>query len=435
VDEAPRPHLLLRVLGRLLGVLIVLGAVVLSVYVYQLNFVHPRTDDAAVRANVVGIAPHVSGSLVELKVVDNQRVKPGDLLFVIDPRPYEARLARVRADLALALKDVEAQQKAIASAGAQVAGREAAMAAATAEVARSETGPPAAEAEIARAEANQAAAEALVARLEAEFAYAADYLRRVEPLLERQFVTADRVSDARSKRDAAEAALSEARRRVRAAEAAVREARTKKTAADAAVEHAKAARRQAAHATEQALHDRQRAQELLAQFGEFNARLQAAEAAVRSAELDVGYCWVRAPFDAYVTNLNIAVGEYAKQGQQVFALVDNRVWYVLANFRETYMASIKPGMQAEVYLLTYPGRAFRGVVQGIGWANQPDDGATVGVLPVVRRTLNWVRLANRFPVRIVLEEQDPERPFRMGTTAVVTIRGFPAASSPPGRRP
>ncbi len=431
MDEAPRSRLLLRVLGRLLGILIVLGAVVLSVYVYQLNFVHPRTDDAAVRANVVGIAPHVGGPLVELKVVDNQRVNQGDLLFVIDPRPYEARLARARADLALTLKDVEAQQRAISSATAQVAGREAAMAAATAEVARSETGPAAAEAEIARAEAEQAAAEASVARLQAEFAYAADYLRRVEPLLERQFVTADRVSEARSKRDAAEAAVSEARRRVRAGEAAVREARTKKTAADATVEHAKAVRRQAAHATEQALHDRERAQELLAQFGEFNARLQAAEAAVRSAELDVGYCWVRAPFDAYVTNLNIAVGEYAKQGQQVFALVDNRAWYVLANFRETYMASIQPGMQAEVYLLTYPGRPFRGVVQGIGWANLPDDGATVGVLPEVRRTLNWVRLANRFPVRIVLEERDPDRPFRMGTTAVVTIRGFPVAPAPP----
>jgi multidrug efflux system membrane fusion protein len=409
--------------------------VVLSIYVYRLNFVHPRTDDAAVRANVVGIAPHVAGPIVRLEVVDNQPVKEGDLLFVVDPRPYEARLARARADLALALKDVEAQQRAIASAVSQVAGREAAMGAATAQLARSETGPPAAEAEIARAEAERAAAEAAVARMEAEFAYADDYLRRVEPLLERQFVTADRVSDARSKRNATEAAVNEARRRVRAAEAAVREARTRRTAADATVEHAQAARRQAAHAVEQAQHDQQRAQELLAQFGEFNARLQAAEAAVRSAELDVGYCWVRAPFHAYVTNLNIAVGEYAKQGQQVFALVDNRAWDVLANFRETYMASIRPGMQAEVYLLTYPGRAFRGVVQGIGWANQPDDGATVGVLPAVRRTLNWVRLANRFPVRILLEEGDPERPFRMGTTAVVTIRGFEAGSGQPATRP
>jgi multidrug efflux system membrane fusion protein len=172
----------------------------------------------------------------------------------------------------------------------------------------------------------------------------------------------------------------------------------------------------------QAEQERARAQDLLAQFGEMNARLQAARAAVYAAELDVGYCRVRAPFDAYVTNLNIAVGEYARQGQQVFALVDNRTWYVMANFRETYMDAIRPGMEAQVYLVSYPRREFRGVVQGIGWANHPDDGGTVGVLPAVQRTINWVRLANRFPVRIVLPEPDPERPFRMGATAVVTIR-------------
>jgi len=145
---------------------------------------------------------------------------------------------------------------------------------------------------------------------------------------------------------------------------------------------------------------------------------------VRAADLDVGYCQVRAPFDAYVTNLNIAVGEYARQGQRVFALVDNRAWYVLANFSETYMSSIKPGMEADVYLVTYPRRSFRGVVQGIGWATRPDDGETVGVLPAVQRTLNWVRLANRFQVRVRIEERDADHPFRMGTTAVVTIRGF-----------
>jgi multidrug efflux system membrane fusion protein len=150
----------------------------------------------------------------------------------------------------------------------------------------------------------------------------------------------------------------------------------------------------------------------------------------------VDYCRVTAPFDAYVTNLNTAVGEYARQGQQVFALVDDRAWYVMANFPETYMTSIKPGMEAQVYLMSYPGQRFRGVVQGIGWANRPDEGATVGILPAVPRTLNWVRLASRFPVRILLEDRDPERPFRMGSTAVVTIKGFPPAraATPPKPR-
>jgi multidrug efflux system membrane fusion protein len=201
------------------------------------------------------------------------------------------------------------------------------------------------------------------------------------------------------------------------------EAQKRKQAAVAGVAQARAARGSAAVGIDQAREDRSRAQALLAQYADRNARLAAAEAAVQSAELDVAYSRVKAPFDAYVTNLNITVGEYARQGQQIFALVDDRVWYVMANFRETYVDTIKPGMRAEVYLVSYPNRRFRGVVQGIGWANHPDDGSTVGVLPSVTRTLNWVRLASRFPVRVRLEDRDPDRPFRMGATAVVTIKG------------
>ena len=413
----------LRLAGRVLGILIVVGAVALSVVVWRLSDVHPRTDDAAVRANVVGIAPHVGGPIVELPVVDNQKVKAGDLLFVIDPRPYEARLARARAELALTRKEVEAQERAVASAASEVERRQAGLAAADAELTRRETEPGTADAEITRRQAERAAAEASVARLEAERAYADDYLRRVEPLLARQFVTADRVSEARSRRDMAAAAVREAKEKLGAAEAAIVEAQKRKQAAVAGVSQARATRGGAAVGIDQAREDRSRAQALLAQYADRNARLAAAEAAVESAELDAGYCRVRAPFDAYVTNLNIAVGEYARQGQQVFALVDDRAWYVMANFRESYLGSIKPGMAAEVYLLSHPNRRFRGVVQGIGWANQPEEGGNAGVLPYVPRTLNWVRLASRFPVRILLEERDADRPFRMGVTAVVTIKG------------
>jgi len=407
MDNDERDSSRRHIIGRIIGVAIVLAAVVATVYAFRLNFVRPRTDDAAVRANVVGIAPQVSGPILDLRVTDNQHVKEGDLLFTIDCRPYEARLARARADLALAVKEVEAQRKLIASTASEIGRREASLDASTAE--------------ISRVEEERAAAEAAVAKLQAEAAYAEDYLQRVERLVDRQFVTTDKVAEARSRRDATAAAVQEARRRVRAAEAAVKQG--------------VATRQGAARAVEQSRHDVSRAQDLLAQVGDVNARVQAAEASVRSAELEVGYCQVTAPFDAYVTNLNIAVGEYARQGQQIFALVDNRTWYVLANFRETYMSSIKPGMDVEVYLLGYPGRRFRGVVQGIGWANKPQDGTTAGVLPEVQQTLNWVRLANRFQVRVRLEEADSQHPFRMGTTAVVTIRGFPGgrASAPPAR--
>jgi multidrug efflux system membrane fusion protein len=427
---ANRSHLALRLVGRVLGILFIAGAIAASAVVLRLNAVHPRTDDASVRANIVGIAPHVGGPIVELHVVDNQHVQAGDLLFVIDPRPYEARLEQARAELALTRKEVEAQERAIGAAVAEIGRRVAALGAADAQLAQRETEPGAADAEIARRQAERSAAEAAVARLDAELAYASDYLRRVEPLLARQYVTADRVSEARSRRDAAAAAAREGARRLAAAEAAIVEATKKKQAAVASVAQARAARGVASAGIDQAHQERSRAQALLAQYGDHNARLAVAEAAVRSALLDVGYCRVTAPFDAYVTNLNTAVGEYARQGQQVFALVDDRAWYVMANFRETYMSAIKPGMTAEVYLMSYPGQRFRGVVQGIGWANHPDEGATVGVLPAVPRTLNWIRLANRFPVRILLE-RDPGHPFRMGNTAVVTIKGFTSRTGAP----
>jgi multidrug resistance efflux pump len=328
-----------RVLGRAIGAAIVIGAVVTSAWVWLLLSRHPRTDDAAVRANVVGIAPHVSGPIVELAVVDNQSVRQGELLFVVDPRPYEAKLEAVRAELALVESDLEAQRGAIAAAGA------------------------------------------LVAQREAESKYAADFHGRMAPLLRRKFVTADSVADAHAKQRAAEAALAQARS------------------------------------------EKLRAEKLLAQVGDLNARRQAAEAAVRSAMLDVDYCRVVAPFDGYVTNLNIAVGQYARQGEQVFALVDTREWYVIANFRETYLDAIRPGMSAEVNLLSYPDRAFHGVVQGIGWAVlQRGMGPTIDGVPAVEPTLDWVRLAQRFPVRIRLDPPDPERPYRSGATAVVTIR-------------
>jgi membrane fusion protein, multidrug efflux system len=329
-----------RLVGRVLGLAIVAGAIVAAGYVGTLYYVYPRTDDAYVRANSVGIAPHVSGPIVKLPVADNQHVREGDLLFVVDPRPYRSALDAAQAKLELTNLEIKALDDAIKAA---------------------------------QAEEKRRAADA---------AYAAQYLQRIEPLLKRHFVTANDVFDARSKALAAEAGVDNARSAVR------------------------------------------QAQNQLGQFGDINARRKAAEAAVYDANLNVNYCYVRAPFDGYVTNLNIAVGQYANEGKEVLSLIDNRNWYVMANFRETFLSHIRPGMTAEVFLLSYPNRRFRGRVQGIGWALYQPNGATVAGLPEVEPTLNWVRLSQRFPVRIILGPNNPELPFRMGQTAVVTIQGY-----------
>lgn len=352
-------------LGRIIGTLIVLGALVTGTLVWRINYQHPRTNDAMVRANIVGIAPQVSGRIVELPVEDNQYVKQGDLLYVIDPRPYQAKLAQARAELLIAEKEVDSRR---ASSGS-------------------------AELAIERLEHQRTAAAAEINRIEAEDEYLHSYLERLEPLAEKQYVTVDQLKQARSKYAASRAELADARAKELSARSAIDEAKS----------------------------DSRRAVSLIAQIGNVNARIEAARAVVAAAELDVEYCSVRAPFDAYVTNLNTREGEYARAGTQMFALVDDRHWYAIANFKETYLQSIKPGQEAEVFLVGYPGKRYRGVVTGIGWANYPDNTKQQGVLPEVQRTLNWVILASRFPVRIEIHERDPEHPLRMGMTAFVTV--------------
>jgi membrane fusion protein, multidrug efflux system len=332
--------LALRVVGSVLSAAIVIATVIVGLMVVRLYYLYPRTDDAYVRANSVGIAPHVSGPITELPIVDNQYVKQGDLLFIVDPRPYQAALDSAVAKLQLTELNIRALEDAIRT-----------------------------------AQSDQV-------RLEADAAYAKQYLGRIEPLLSKHFVTANDVFNARSRYSAAEAAV------------------------------------EAAHS------DVGKAQNQLGQYGDINALRKASEAAVYDAKLNVGYCYVRAPYNGWVTNLNIAEGQYANQGQQVVSLIDDRKWYVIANFREEFLSHIQPGMTAEVFILAYPRHRFRGRVQGLGWALYQQNGATVEGLPQIDPTLNWVRLAQRFPVRIVLEDRDPKFPFRMGNTAVVTIQGF-----------
>jgi multidrug resistance efflux pump len=338
-QSTAKDPLLLRLAGRLLFLTIVAGAIVAGLYVGFLYYVYPRTDDAYIRANSVGLAPHVSGPIVSLPVVDNQHVREGDLLFVVDPRPYNSALDAAQARLELTNLEIKAFAEAISSAQAEHK------------------------------------------RRTADAAYARQYAERIEPLLRRHFVTANDVFDARSKARAAEAEVDNAASTVR------------------------------------------QAQNQLGQLGDINARRKAAAAAVYDAKLNVDYCYVRAPFDGWVTNLNIAVGQYANEGREVLSLIDNRTWYVLANFRETFLYHIRPGMTAEVFLLSYPNHLFKGRVQGIGWGLYQQNGATVDGLPSVEPTLNWVRLSQRFPVRIILGPNNPELPFRMGQTAVVTIQG------------
>ena len=410
-----------RILGRLLGTGIV-GAAAIAVAVTLLQWeARPQTDDATIRANFVGIAPQVSGHIVELHVRDNQLVRAGDLLFQIDPRPYAIALERGRATLALTRKEVDALMNGAATAAAGVSRAEAQHDASAADVTRREMDPVVADAEIARLEAQRLAAEAALQRAQAEFQHADDHLKRLEPLLPQQFVTADRVEEARTQRVSAAMGVEQARTAVRAALAALDEARARRRAAVATLEATRAQHVASEAALQQARTERARAEDAVGQIAGGNARVAAAEAAVHAAELDLSYCRVRAPFTGKVVNLNISTGAFARAGVEVFTLVDTGTWYVVANFRETQLRHIPAGAPVDLYLQSQPGQHFRGTVVGLGWAVLPENGTSVMGLPRVERSLDWIRLAARFPVRIKVE--DPDDSFRLGASAVATVRG------------
>jgi len=354
-----------RRIGLGISFAIILASVVVAVIAVWAYDYRPQTDDATIRANFIGIAPHASGHIVELHVKDNQFVKEGDLLFVVDPRPYEHSVATAKAQLVLAHKQVDGAEKALL----------------------------ASDASIARAEAQRAAAEATVHRAEADFKNSDDHLKRLEPLLAKDFTTTDQVESARTRQLIAADAVEEAQKNLIAAIAGVGQAKA----------------------------ERLRTEDAIGQEGDINGHIAQAEAQLREAELNLEYCRVRAPFSGKVVNFNISLGEFARVGVDVFTLVDTRTWYVVANFRETQLKHIEEGAPAETYLQFKGGKRFKGKVVGLAWAVVPEDGTSAIGLPSVPRNLDWVRLAQRFPVRI--QVQNPDDSFRVGASAVVTITG------------
>jgi multidrug resistance efflux pump len=271
-------------LGRAIKWAIFIIALVLAVFVYQLHEDYPRTDDASVTANIVGIAPRVSGPITRIAVTDNQFVKAGDVLFEIDPTPYQDVVDRTAAQ--------EIQTRA--------------------------------------------------------------FLNRLMALLPTHAATKEQADEA-------------------------------------------------------------------------EASDKSAKSALTTAQYDLDGCRVIAPFDGFITNLNISNGAYAHASGEVITMVDVRHWYVIANFRESALEHIEPGMNADVYLMTRRNVKYHGIVEGIGRAVVPEEAPQLSGLPDIKRELNWVRLAQRFPVRIRLDVPPTDESLRAGVSAIVTITGHAPA--------
>lgn len=344
-------------------VLIAVLAILLKYWDYVAN---PWTRNGQVRAEVIQITPRVSGPIVQLPIRDNQVVKAGDLLFQIDPRTFQAAFDKARAQLDQTGDEVLALEKQV--------------------------------------EASEAAAESARANIER----AGNYVAQVDATIERNRAEYERQQNLLPQKATSQKALERAKANL---EVSVQERRS-------AQSQLLQARASLAEAEARLAEDKAK----LGALGDANPKLRTALAALREAELNLEFTEVRAPVDGYVTNLNLRLGTQAVANHAALALVDAASFWVDGFFKENTIGSMQAGDRAVVTLMTYPDTPVEGRVDSIGWGIAQQDGSTgFELLPNISPTFEWIRLAQRVPVRISLSEVPEDIALRVGTTCSVLV--------------
>jgi len=367
------------------------------------------TDDAQVEAHVTPIAARVGGTVEAAPVADNQTVDPGTVLVQIDRRDFELALEQARAELADAEAAAVAAQANVpivaTTAGGGVSTARGSVAQAQAAIAEAQQA-------VAGAHSRAATAQARVREAEANSSKATKDVERLKPLLAKDEISQQQF-------DSAVAAANAARAAVDSAVAQEREAQTGIQAAESRV-------RQTEATSEQAAAQLQTAQTVPQQVAVTKARASAAEAratqlraAVKQAELNLEYATVKAPARGVVSRKTVEPGQVIQPGQPLMTIVAlDQIW-ITANFKETQLEHVRPGQSVTVKVDAYGGKTFAGKVESIAAAT----GARFSLLPPENATGNFVKVVQRVPVKIVLDQgQDPRQPLRPGMSVTPTIR-------------
>jgi membrane fusion protein, multidrug efflux system len=329
-----------------LGAALALILVVLAAFfwVRTSSRAKPGTDDASIDGEVVHVAPLVGGRVIELAVRENGLVHKGDLLFRIDPVPYQINVAAAEANLDVARATVGSKRRFVATQRWN------------ADIATEQIG---------RAKDNLALSQRTQERL--------------DPLAAKGYVPQQQFDQAKVATQDATTSLVQAEKQQHAAESSV-------DTDDAVV-----------------------------------ASVRAAAAALANARRALSDTEVRAPHDGRIVGLTISTGEVVAPSQALFTLINTEEWFASANFREVDLDRIEPGACVTVYSMIDRRVPIKGVVESIGYGVLEADKIDLPrTAPYVQPSLNWVRVAQRFPVRIRLEKP-PERLVRLGASAIVEV--------------
>jgi len=384
--------------------LVLAGAV--GVYAYRAGG-RESTDDALVEGHVTPVGARVGGQVLEVLIKENQEVRAGDILVRIDPRDYEVALSQAKADLADAEAAVASAQNNVpivemtsASDEQRAAGSTDAAAAASNAAAR----------DIDAAKARAQAAEARVAEAKANAERSARDRDRLKPLAAKEEISQQQYDAAASAATVAEAAVA-------SAEASVVEAKAAITVAESRHRQSQASVRQA-EATQSGTHTAP------AQVRSARARLDAAlarvakeQATVKEAELKLEYTVIKAPSGGIVSRKSVEPGQILQPGQPLFALVGQDELWIVANFKETQLAAIRPGQRVAIAVDAL-GHDIDGTVDSISAAT----GARFSLMPAQNASGNFVKVVQRVPVKIsIAGGPDVIHRLRPGLSVVPTV--------------
>lgn len=294
---------------------------------------YPSTDNTYVQANIVQVAPLISGPVINLYVKNYSHVRKGDAILDIDPAPFSYAVNSISAQLDSAKQDILAQQSAIR------------------------------------------AAEDLVTQRQTELAFAKKTYERTLYLARKGQTTTASADTATNNLHVAEAAFNVAS------------------------------------------HQLQQAKAQLGNEDENNVHIRYFSAQLAQAALDLKNTHIIAPTNGYIVNLTARPGTMLRQGVAAFAIVDVSEWWVEANFKETQLKRIRTGQPATIVVDIYPNHTFHGIVENVSYGS----GTAFSLFPPENATGNWVKVTQRFPVKIVITDPHPDYPLRVGASAAVEI--------------
>jgi multidrug efflux system membrane fusion protein len=331
--------------GRLIALAIIVVAVIVAIRSASWVERHPSSSDASIDADVVHVAAAVGGRILEIRVRENSLVHRGEVLFQIDPVPYQLLVSQAQADLTLAEAQLDTQRRFVSTQRSNAA------------IARDQT-----------------------TNAKANYELAIRTADRLRPLTAKGYVPNQQLDQADvNSHDAA---------------THLQQAQVQQLAAVAAID--------------------------TVQAGE--SAVAARQAALALAKRNLDDTTVRATHDGLIVGLLVSSGEFVAPGHSLFTLINTEEWFASANLRETDLAAVHAGDCATVYSMIDRRLAIRGVVDSIGWGVMDQDRINLPrSVPYVERSLNWVRVAQRFPVRIRLERPPPQV-MRLGASAVVEVK-------------